>query len=114
MVTEGAAKGCRFYHVRIQCALGKKVDLPHLLRFFFKHLNKEPTDDLPFLLRICHSLRLCEEPWTRVNEIQIDVKLIAECPHDRFALPFSHQSVVDMNARESVANRPVDQDGRNG
>ena len=73
---------------------------------------------LPMILRLAsgslNARERVEEELRRVDVDERDIVVIAEEPDDLLGLAEPHQAVVDEHAGELVADRLVDQDGRDG
>ncbi len=67
------------------------------------------ADDLPLGLGVSLARELREEALLGVDVDELDPQLLAEGLDDLLALALSHQAVVDEDAGELIADRPVDE-----
>jgi len=101
----------RLDHVRVQRALHQVVDVFELQRLFLEHPDELGADDLALGLGVGDAGQLLEEALLGVDRDQRNPEVLEGLDH---FVPFvrAHQAVVDEDAGQPVADRLVDQLGR--
>ena len=74
-----------------------------------EHVDERGADDLPLLLRIGDAGEAIEEQIGRVHEVERQVQLLAEALLDLIRLVVAQQPVVHEDARQPIADGPVNQ-----
>ena len=108
--TEGRAG---FDQVRVEGSLGEEFRITDLPRLFIENLDENPSDDFPLPLRVRHPAEAVEEGLPSPGETDVHLKMLAEEDADFFGLLESEKTVVDEDAGEPAADRPVKQNCRN-
>ena len=91
----------------------REFDIAELLRLFVKDIDKGCTNRLPLLLGVGHASELVEKQAARVAMDQRDVVMAAEEAHYFLALAGSQQAGVNKDTGQLIADRFVQQHGRN-
>ena len=83
---------------------------------FLASSSNRSMNVLPMIFRFCSgssdALETSEKRIRSVHNTQVDMEVFPECPFNLFRLASAHQPVVDVDAGELVADRPVYQDCR--
>ena len=91
--------------VRVDGPLSQEIDSLQLARLLFKYADKFAADHFTLLLRIGYSFQLPEEAVGGVHIDKICLQLIPEDPNYILRLPFTHQTVIDMDTDELIPHR---------
>ena len=93
----------------IERALGQEVDPAEVRRLLLEHPDELVADDLAFLLGVLDTGQPGEEPVSRVNHDEVHAEIALEGRPEQLRLLLAHQAVVDVDARQPVPDRAVDQ-----
>ena len=102
----------RLDHVRIEGALDEETGITELACLLLEDADEFLADDRPLRLRIADVGEASEEAVLRAHVHEGHVEVAAERLDDLLRLVLAHQPVVDEDARELVADRLVDEQGR--
>jgi hypothetical protein len=86
--------------------------LRDLLGLRLESLDEQPADGLALDFRVVDAFQRAQEKLLGLNMVQRNVVMVAEEAHDFLRLAEPQQAVVDEHAGEPVADRLVDQHGR--
>ena len=111
LVRSGGFSGLALDHVRIQRALGQKVDLSQLVGFLLEYSYEFLANPLSLDFRVRDALKRRKEPLRFIGVDEFQAEIAGKQVLDPFGLGSAHQSVVHEDACEPVANGPVDQGG---
>ena len=84
--------------------MSEEVDAIEFASFFFEYTNEFAANDFTFLFGVNYAGELAEEAFSSVNINEVGVELVAEYFNDVFRFAFAHESMVNVNANEVVAN----------
>ena len=106
-------------HVRVERALDEVRRRPRPRpgeppRLLLEDADELLPDPATLLLRLLDPLEPGEEALARVHVDERHVEMMAERLHDLLGLALAQQAVVDEDAGEPVADRLVDEQGRDG
>ena len=102
----------RLDDVRVERALGQEVDAAELGGLFLEHADEFVADDLALLLGILDAGQAGQEalPGIDHHEPHAEIALEGDPKELRFLL--AHEAVVDVDAGQPVADRPMDEGRR--
>ena len=100
--------------VGIQRALDEELGLGQAAGVLLEDADELVADRLALLLRLDDAVQPVEEPVGGVDVDQLDTHVPAERLGHLGALAETHQPGVDVDARQAVADRPVDEGGGDG
>ncbi len=101
-----------FDHVGIKRALRQELRALDLLRLTLEDIDEGAADDLALALGILDALEASEEQGGRIGVDERNVVVAAKQRDDFIGLARAHQTGVDENAGELIADRFMDQKGR--
>ena len=107
-----AVRGDGLDHVRVQGALAEEVRLLEAGGLRAEHVDEVVPDLLALELGVGDPREAVEEAVGRVHGGQVEPQVLAELGLDDLALAFAEQPVVDEDAVQAVADRPVHERGR--
>jgi len=110
----GTLEGNALDHVGIEGALPEELRPGDLPRRLLEDADEQLSDDLPFPLGVLDPLQRGEEPVLGVHVFEPQADGVPERADDLLRLPFPQQTVVDEDAREPIADRPMEKNGRDG
>ena len=104
-------------HVRIQRALHEELDLgpaiagvsDHLARRLLEHPDELAADDLALRLGVAHARERVEEPFARVDHLELHARRCHEVGLDLLGLAGTQQSVVDEHAGQLLTDGLLDE-----
>ena len=99
--------------VGINGALRKEARAVALADSVPEYVIKLRTDDIALFLRIGDAPELAEEFLLTVDADKVHVKKLGKGLFNKIALVLAHQSLVNKDAGELLADRPADQSGGN-
>ena len=101
----------RLDDVRVERPLGQEVDPAELGRLLLEDADELVADDPALLLGVLDAGEPGEEPLAGIDHDQVhpEVPLEGDAQQLRFLL--AHQSVIDVDAGEPIADGPVDERG---
>jgi len=102
----------RLQNVGVNGALSEEADAVELGSLFVKDLYKLSADDLALLLRLADTGQQVEETVGSINIDKVCVKLLTENFDNLLALALAHETMVDMDAGELLADG-LDKEGSN-
>ena len=109
----GLGLGCRrFDDVRVERALGQEVDPTEFGRLLLEDPDELVADDLALLLGVLDAGQSIEESPARLDHDQAHPEVSLEGDPEELGLLLAHQAVVDVDAGQPVADRTVDEGGR--
>ena len=100
--------------VRVERALGQEVDPPELRRLLLEDPDELVADDPPLLLGVHDAGQPVEEPLPGIDHDQAHPEVLLEGRPEQLRLLLAHEPVVDVDAGQPVADRPMDEGGRDG
>jgi len=103
--------GSGFNDIRVQCALCQKFRILNRDRFFLKDLNKQPPDDLPFLLWINDPFQFGKKQIFGIHHVQVGFEVLTKAMLYLICFPFTQQPVIYKDTRELRTDRPIQQRG---
>ena len=114
-----AAERHAFDHVRVKRALRQEFwRAAPVLRDFFRLgiecLDEQPSDCLALDLGVFDALQRAEEKLMRLDVMQRNIIVVAKQRHHFRSLALAQQAVIDEDASERVADRLMNQHGRDG
>ena len=98
--------------VRVERALGQEVDPAELGRLLLEDPDELVADDLALLLRVLDAGQAGEEPFARIDHHEVHPEVALEGHAQQLRLLLAHQAVVDVDAGQPVADRAMDERGR--
>ncbi len=101
----------RLDHVRVDGALGEKLDVVQLAGLGIEHVDEGAADDLALLLRVGFAGQVGEELVFGVGANHLDAHVLGEHGHHLLAFVQAQQAVVDEHAGQLVADGLVQQRG---
>ena len=99
-------------HVGIKRALREEFGAPDLLRFLLEYVDEQSSDRLALGFRVAHAFEGIEKHLLGVDMHERDVVAVAEQRHDLLGFAETQQAVIDEHAGQLLADRLVDQHGR--
>ena len=109
-----ALDGHTLDHVGIKRPLPQKLRATDRAERFLENLNKGAADDLPLLLGFGHTFQAFDKKFRGIDHPEIDFEISFVERFDVSALIFAQKAVVDKNAGKLLADRLVQESGRNG
>src|SRR5206468_1338022 len=100
--------------VGVDRALREVFDPAQARGLVLEDLDERLPDDLPLVLRIDDPLQTLEEEIPVPQHTDIEMVLGAEATLDLIRLTLSQRPRVHEQAHETLADRPVDQEGHDG
>ncbi len=104
----------RLDDVGIERALGQEVDLADLGRLLLEHPDELVADDPALLLRVDYLLEPRQEAVASVDHHQVHAQVVCKGLAQELRFALAHQAVVDVDARQLVADGAVDERRGNG
>ena len=101
-------------HIRIERSLSQKVGAAELARLLVEDVDEQTADGLAFLFRVFNPIKCAQETVARVDMDQRNVVGAAEHRNHLIRLVHAHQTVINEDAGELIANRLVNEDCGNG
>ncbi len=101
----------RLDHVGVDGALGQEGDRIQLARLLLEDVDKQVADDLAFLFRIGRPFEGLEKTLLRIDADHLDTHMLREGSHHLIALVQAQQTIIDEDAGQLIADRPVQQGG---
>ena len=98
-----------FDDVRVERALGQEVDPAELGRLLLEDPDELVADDLALLLGVLDAGQPGEEALARIDHDQLHPEVALEGDPEQLRLLLAHQPVVDVDAGQPVADRPMDE-----
>ncbi len=102
-----ARASARLDHVRVERSLDEEPRIAELGRLLLEDADELGSDHLALCLRIGDSGQSREEPLLGVDSDQRDLEVVAEGGDHLVPLPLAHQTVIDENTGELVADSAV-------
>ena len=103
--------GSALHDVRVNGSLGQELDSLQLSGLLLKHADEFSADNLTLLFRISHSGQLSEETIYSIHIYQVCIHLVFEYINNTLGFPFSHKTMVYMDAGQLFSNG-FDEQGR--
>ncbi len=104
-----AGEGDAFDDVGIERALAEKIRAAKLLGLFLEGLDEQAADDLALGFRVAHTFQLADELVDGIHMDEVQVVMLLEHGNHIGRLVLAHQTVVDEDAGQLVADGLVDQ-----
>ena len=99
-------------HVRVERALDQEADVLELRRLLLEDADELLADDLALALGVVDARRAGRGSAPRRRRGRAGCRTVAEGLDDLLGLVHAHQAVVDEDAGELLADRPVDEQRR--
>ena len=104
-----ARLAARLDHVRVERPLDEERHLAQPPGFLLEHADELLADAAALLLRVVDAFEPRQEALGRIDVHERHVEVLAEGLHHLRPLVLAQQAVVDEDARQLVADRPVDE-----
>src|SRR5215471_16299479 len=98
-----------FDDIGVECALRQELRVPDFLGLVLEHFDESRADDLALLFGILDTVETPQEEVARICTDERNVVSPAEKPDDLFCFAFAHESRIDEDTGELIANRLMDQ-----
>ena len=98
-----------FDDVRIERALGQEVDPAEVRGLLLEHPDELVADDLALLLGVLDTGQPGEEAVSSIDHDEVHPEIAFEGRPEQLRLLLAHQAVVDIDARQPVTDRAVDE-----
>src|SRR5215207_8923397 len=108
----GGVAGSALYNVRIECALHEEFGVIEFVGLLFEGADKLFADDLSLRLGVRDVSELVQETSRRIHVDERHIRVLAERLDDLLGLIVPQEAVVDEDARQIVADGPVDEHRR--
>ncbi len=100
--------------VGVERALGQEVDGADPRRLFLEDADELVADDLALLLGILDAGQPGDEPLPRIDHDEIHAEIALERDPQQLRFLLAHEPVVDVDAGQPIADRPMDERRRDG
>src|SRR5215203_5554873 len=104
----GGVAGPTLYDVGVERTLHKESGVLEFARLLLEGADELLADDLALRLGVCDVSELVKETSRRVHVDERHVRVLGECLDDLLGLVVPQEAVVDEDARQIVADGPVD------
>ena len=102
-----------FNEIGIQSSLNQELGVGDATRVLFENAHEQLANNFAFSFGFGSALEAIKELRTRINMNQFDTHIAFESFDDLIAFTFTHETGVDIHARELCTNRAMYKRGRN-